>query len=159
MLDVPGHIAGHFHSPPRGIILHATRSGKAGRSEADEFGATLKFVASGAGGLGWHATVGPGLVALHLPAQRWGWNAREHSSEYLAIEFSQAQLGDPISDASIEAAAWWIEHVARPAWPDLPLNLVHHSELPAGIRDGKTDVAPRGSAEAESIRERLRRLL
>jgi hypothetical protein len=85
----------------------------------------------------------------------WGWNARGQSRDYLAIEFAQPTVNDPISDHQIDAAAWWIREVARPAWPDLPGVLIHHSEIPAGIRDGKTDVYPRGSAEADAFRQRL----
>lgn len=139
---------------PAGIILHATRSGIAG-PEVDEFWRTVNYVKSGAAGLGWSCTVGPGLLAPHIAPTDWGWNAREHSYQYLAIEFAQGQLGGPISDATLDAAAYWIRKYAFAQWPDLPLTMPHHSELRAGIADGKTDVYPRGTPECDAFRNRL----
>lgn len=90
-----------------------------------------------------------------MPPTHWGWNARVHSASYLAIEFAQGRLGDPISDETLDAAAWWINTIARVQWPDLPLNLPHHSELPAGRTDGKSDVCLRNTPEAEEFRQRV----
>mgnify|MGYP001578138726 CR=1 FL=1 len=135
---------------PRGIILHATRSGR-DWSEEEEFNGTCTFVANGAAGLGWNCTVGPGRLTVHSPADAWGWNAREHSPRYLALEFAQARPGDAISARQVRAAAWWIEHEALREWPLLPHRLVEHRELPAGVRDGKSDVGA-----DQQIVERLR---
>ena len=154
ILEIPGVRAGRFGAAPHGVILHATRSGKA-QSANDEFTATCGFVKGGAAGLGWHITVGPGVIAVHMSPQEWGWNARSQSRDYLAIEFAQGTINDAITDDQLDAAAWWIEHVALHAWPDLPHVLAHHSEIPAGIVDGKTDVYPRGSARADEFRQRL----
>lgn len=90
-----------------------------------------------------------------MPPTSWGWNARSHSAAYLAIEFAQGRLGDPIDDSTIDAAAWWINEIARAQWPDLSLTLVHHSELPSGRADGKSDVELRGSTAADIFRQRV----
>lgn len=154
---MPGNIATAFTRTPEGIILHATRSGQASYSEIEEWEGTVNWVRNGVSGtgLGWHITAGPDRVAIHMPVTHWGWNARYHSGAYLAIEFAQPVLGAPISDETLDSAAWWINEVARAQWPNLPLTLVHHSELPAGIRDGKTDVAARATPEAEEFRQRV----
>jgi len=158
---VPGVIAGWFASPPQGVIIHSTRSGT-NNNERQEFDTTVNYVKAGASGLGWHATIGPNIIAGHMPANQWGWNARQHSSAYLAVELAQAKLGQPISDAIIDATAYWIRHYAATTYPDLlhkiaanpQAALPMHSELQAGIADGKTDAAPRG-AEAEAMRQRI----
>jgi hypothetical protein len=130
-----------------GIILHGSRSGLA-RSAAAEYAATVRYAGNGAGGLAWNVTLGPGAYTVHVPANRWGWNAREHSRHYLAVEFSQARPGDAIGDDQITAFAAWYRAEVAPVWPRLiddlvrPGGLVEHHELPAGRRDGKSDVDP-----------------
>lgn len=134
-----GNVAGTFTRPPHGIILHSTRSGRYW-GEENEYIGTLSYVDNGAAGLGWNATIGPGEICEHINVDHWGWNARGHSRHYLAIEFAQARLGDPISDESIAAAAYWIKHFAEPSWPNVANKLIEHRELAAGIADGKTDI-------------------
>lgn len=151
-------MVGTFAGTPAGIILHGTRSSLP-YTQQEEFDATVRYVRAGAGGLGWHVTVGPDMLAEHMPPDRWGWNARGASSRYLAIEFAQASQGGVVLDSQLRAAAWWIWHSARKRWPGLPLtatSLVNHSDLPEGIADGKTDVQPRGQ---HSVRDRLLKLL
>jgi hypothetical protein len=141
-----------------GIILHATRSGT-GRGQIEEYDGTVRYVRDGAGGLAWHVTVGPDRVAMHMDSDVWGWNAREHSSNMLAIEIAQSNLGGEIDDATLRAVAWWILNVARARWPTLRLDaagFANHSDLPAGVRDGKSDVEPRGQ---HGVRDRLLRVL
>lgn len=106
--------------------------------------ATLNYVNAGAGGLGWTATIGDGVVCMHMEITQWGHNSREHSSRWVAVELAQANLGGFITDRQIEgAAAVW--KMARDHYgPAFPLRFVNHSDLPAGMRDGKTDVEPRG---------------
>jgi len=150
---VQGNVIGNL-TAPQGIILHSTRSAIP-RGEVEEYEGTLNYVRGGANGLGWNATVGPGLVCEHMNPDQWGWNAREASSHYVAIEHAQARLGDPVSDALLDASAWYIKNKVYARWPNMPRTLVHHSELPAGVQDGKSDMAPKGSAKAEELRQRL----
>jgi hypothetical protein len=127
-----------------GVILHGSRSGR-NWSYEEEFWATARYAASGANGLGWNATIGPNLVALHIDARHWGWNAREHSKDLLAVEFAQPTIEYPITDAQIDAFCWWFTQKVLPIWPDIPWVFPTHAELPAGQRDGKTDVFPDGT--------------
>lgn len=133
--------AGAFSGTPAGVILHGTRSGR-DWTLYEEYSATLRFAESGAGGLGWNVTIGDGMRYEHINPGWWGWNAREHSSQYLAAEFAQAQRGDPITDGQVGEFADWFVKVARKRWPELPLVFPEHYELPAGQRDGKSDVDP-----------------
>lgn len=149
--NVPGVKAGDFSGTPLGVILHSTRSGQAFGIQ-QEFDATVNFVRNGADGLGWNLTVGDLVIATHLEPRAWGWNAREHSNKYLAAEFAQARHGGLISDGQVSAFCWWFMHVARAAWPNLPAEFPNHSDLPAGIRDGKSDPEPRGQ---HSLRDRI----
>ena len=126
-------VAGRFYSTPQGVIIHGSRSGR-DWSAMEEFEATVRWAVSGANG--------------------WGWNAREHSREYLAVEVAQAREGDPVDDFTVLALAWYIKNVLRAYWPDLPDNYPMHSELPAGQRDGKTDLYPPGP-DADAFRARL----
>lgn len=89
-----------------------------------------------------------------MSLQQWGWNARGHSAVYLAYEFAQAKEGEPITDGQIDMFIHWYYSRALPAWPTLPKVFINHSELAAGIADGKTDAARRG-AEAIELRQRI----
>lgn len=148
---MPGVVAGQFATTPQGVILHGTRSGQAW-SVDQEYQATRRYVLAGADGLGWNLTVGDGIIAVHMSPREWGWNARQHSAAYLAVELAQARLGDGITDGQIDAVCWWWTTVARAIWPDLPATFVNHADLPAGVVDGKTDVEPRGQ---HSVRDRI----
>lgn len=147
---VPGNAIGDFSGTPQGIILHSTRSGQPFDIE-HEYQGTLNYIRSGASGLGWSATAGDYKLAYHMDPREWGWNARQHSYEYLAIEIAQAHLGDPVSDGQIAAVAAFY-HKAKEVWPQLPATFPNHSDLPAGIADGKSDVEPRGQ---HSVRDRV----
>ncbi len=138
---------------PQGVILHSSRSGS-NNDPNQEWTGTSNFAASGIE-LGWNATIGPDKIAIHLPADEWGWNAREHSSQYLAVEFSQAKLGQPIDDDQVRAFAWYFLKYLKAKWPYLQTTFPTHAELPAGIRDGKTDPFANGSILANDLRARI----
>ena len=146
-----GNIAGTFGRTPLGVILHGTRSGQPYSVER-EYQATLNYVRGGAGGLGWSITVGDNAICTHMTPGDWGWNARAASSKYLAAEFAQAHLGDPITDGQINAFCWWFLNVARAQWPDLAQLFPNHSDLAQGVADGKSDVEPNGH---HSVRDRI----
>ena len=120
----------------------------------DEFRLTVAFVKNGAEGLGWNATIGTRMISMHISPEYWGWNARAHSRDYLAVEFAQSLPGDLITDDQIKVFCWWFKYAARVAWPSLPLHFPCHSELRAGLGDGKTDPYPVGP-EADAFRDRI----
>jgi hypothetical protein len=159
-------VAGRFVAPPRGIILHGTRSGQP-YDEAQEWRGTVNYVRNGAGGLGWNVTVGPDRLALHLEPDQYGWNARAASDDYLACEFAQAQRDAPISNASVDAFCYWVREIVLVRWPGLPLGtdrgLPTHAELErrgeTGAIDGKSDVFSYGSPLADELRARIRQRL
>jgi hypothetical protein len=150
-----GTVAGWYGRTPDGIILHGSRSGVVGRPLEYEYHGTRRYAASGIE-LGWTVTVGDDMISLHMSPREWGWNARQHSSSYLACEFAQATVNDPITDGQVRAFCWWVENEVLPVWPGFDTsNLPMHSELPAGIRDGKTDTFPRGDPRAFELRQRI----
>jgi hypothetical protein len=160
-------VAGTFASKPKGIILHGSRSGQ-DWSVAREFDSCRNYAASGAGGLGWNATVGQlidgtSAYSVHMSARQWGWSARHHSNDYLAVEFAQAQLSDAITDAQVQAFAAWYRAEVVPVWGALDLSgpdaLPMHSELAAGQADGKTDAFLKFSGQANDLRRRIRAAL
>jgi hypothetical protein len=154
---MPGTIAGLFGSTPKGVILHSSRSGVVGRTTRAEFLGTANYAASGAGGLGWNATIGDDDIALHMATQAWGWNARAASPYYLAVELAQPVESADISDAQVRALAWFVR-LARVHWPNLVDRYPTHAELDGnetGAYDGKTDVFSKGSPRADELRSRL----
>src|SRR6185503_2174048 len=88
-------IKGTFAAPPKGIVLHSSRSGRTLTPDGEpwtamhEFGSTCSWAMSAANEYGWNLTIGPGVWAIHMTAVQWGINCgTKASSEYLAVEFS-----------------------------------------------------------------------
>lgn len=172
-LPYPGRVAGSFALPPKGIVLHSSRSGRmltpAGEpwTVMHEFQSTCNWAKNPANEWGWNITIGPNVWAAHMRATEFGINCgTKASSQYLAVEFSQALLGQPIVQEQVAAfAAMWREYIV-PVWPHLValeavdrLLLPHHSEMPQGKSDGKSDVYPAGSADTDLFRARIRAAL
>lgn len=150
--------AGRFASTPKGIILHGSRSGRAGNPKAAEYLGTARYEVSNPDGLGWHATIGEGVVAVHLTPQEWGWNARAASDKYLAVEIAQATVDEPVTDGQVVALADYIKTRVLPAWPKLPMYFPTHAEVErsgeTGKLDGKSDVFP-DKTRSDELRGRL----
>jgi hypothetical protein len=152
----PGQAAGSFAVQPRGVILHGSRGGA--DDVMTEYRGTKAWAVGNPAGLCWNATIGPSVYCVHLPARQWGWNAREHSQDFLAVEFAQPTIASPIPDSMVAAFVAWFRAEVAPAWPGLTprvLLLPMHSELPAGKRDGKTDAFRADSAGAKHLRARI----
>jgi hypothetical protein len=172
-LPYPGRVAGEFALPPKGIVLHSSRSGctltPAGEpwTTMHEFQSTCNWAKNAANEYGWNVTVGPNVWAAHMRPTQYGINCgTKASGEYLAVEFSQALLGQPIVQEQVTAfAAMWRDYIV-PVWPHLAateaanrLLLPAHSEMPQGVADGKTDPWPKATAELDQFRARLRAAL
>jgi hypothetical protein len=154
----PGTIAGVFSQTPSGVILHGSRSGVRGRLLYAEFEGTANYAVNEPNGLGWNATIGHDAIALHMPYDRWGWNARAASRRYLAVEFAQPVEDVAITDGQVRACAWFIKQ-ARSRWPNLPMFMPTHAELDGvetGAFDGKSDVFSRESPRADALRKAIR---
>lgn len=158
MLALAGTSAGAFAATPRGVILHGSRSG-APNTTHQEFVGTARYATVEPNGLGWNATVGSDEIAIHMAYNRWGWNARAASSHYLAVEFAQAHVSDPIDDGQVRAFCWFFAG-ARKTWLGLPATFPTHAELDGtpeygGYLDGKTDVFPKGDPRTTNLRKRI----
>ena len=153
-----GRPAGTFATPPAGIILHGSRSGKAGNPPMDEFLGTCRWAVDPESGLCWHATIGPNVWAAHLTAREWGYHAPEHSRRYLGVEFAQPTVNDSITDAQVAAFVAWYRRELLPAWPTMTpaaLLLPAHAEMSSGKKDGKSDPYPIGDARLGDLRARI----
>jgi hypothetical protein len=89
----------------------------------------------------------------------WGWNARQASYRYLAVEFSQPLESFSINDDQVRVFAYWYR-LAKLAWPTLPLHFPTHAELDGtieygGYQDGKTDVFSKASNRDDELRLRI----
>jgi hypothetical protein len=160
---IRGQPSGRFDGVPKGVILHGSRSGRAGNPKENEYKGTASWAASNPDGLGWHATIGEGKVAVHLTPQEWGWNARVASRQYVAVEIAQATIDDPITDAQIVALADYLKTRIFPVWGHLDYHFPTHSELElwgeTGQKDGKSDIYMPGDPRTDTVRNRLYELL
>lgn len=152
--------SGTFATVPKGIILHGSRSGIAGNPKAQEYTSCANWEIANPDDLGWNATIGENIVAVHLTPSQWGWNARQASDDYLAVEFAQATVDEPITDAQVAAFCDWVKTRVLPVWPSLSRFFPTHAELDGTseygpYHDGKTDVYPKGSAATNDLRARI----
>lgn len=151
--------AGSYPSVPNGCIWHGSRSGKASNPLHAEFVGTANYEVNNPDGLGWTATIGEYEVGVHMSPSVWGWNARGSSKLHLAVEFAQPTVDSPITDGQVEAFCQWWETRVRPIWTGIHDYFPTHAELDGsaeyGPKDGKTDVFPFGSYEAEELRTRV----
>jgi hypothetical protein len=150
--------AGAFARRPKGVILHGSGSGRASNPPLAEYAGTANWENINPDGLGWNATIGPNIVAIHLSAREWGHNARAASDDYLAVELAQPVRSVPISDEQVNAFCAWFEAEVLPVWPDIPLYFPTHCEVErngeTGKIDGKDDVFP-DALRADELRSRI----
>ena len=161
-MEYRGTAYGTFRAPPRGIILHASRSGVAGNPLTREFLGTCRWVETNPKKHSWHATIGPNVYASHLLMTEVGAHCASetvsHNREWLGAEFSQPTVDDAIGDEQVAAFASWYRQVVAPAWPHLApatLLLPSHSEMRAGRQTGNSDPYPVGDARLEDLRARI----
>lgn len=139
---------------PKGVLLHGTRSGL-NYTIRQEFDHTVRYVAGGSGGWGWHATGGENIIDIHMEAHEFGWHAGNASREYLGYEFAQSKAGGVITDPQVETFCWYFLMVGRRRWTNLPAVFPMHSEVEQGIASGKTDVFARGSVAGDQLKRRI----
>lgn len=140
---------------PGGFLLHGTQSGVPGPKRV-EYERTVQYVRDGAidsqgSRLGWNCTIAEDRYCIHSESWEWGWNARQHSSQWVAVEFAQAQIDELISDGQIDMFV----HYANAEHPRVSREFIMHSETEAGIQDGKTDAAKKGQ-RADALRNRIK---
>jgi hypothetical protein len=142
----------------KGVIFHGSRSGKAGNPLEAEWLGTARYEQNNPLGLGWNATVGPGKVAIHLPATQWGHNARDASSHYVGVEIAQPTVNDPLPDSVPIALADYIFDHVWPVWGEV-WHFPSHAELElwgeTGQKDGKSDLYPAGDERMNVFREKV----
>jgi hypothetical protein len=141
-----------------GVIFHGSRSGRAGNPLDAEWQGTARYEQNNPLGLGWHATVGPGKVAIHLPVTVWGHNARAASSRYVGVEIAQPTVNDPLPDSVPVALADYIFDHVWPVWGEV-WHFPSHAELElwgeTGQKDGKSDLYPAGDERMNVFREKV----
>ena len=151
--------AATFTTMPKGVILHGSRSGAQGNPKKREAEACANWAVVNPEGLSWHATIGENEYYVHLAPGEWGWNARAASDDYIAVEFAQATVDEPITDAQVDAFVAYMQREILPRWPHLPLVFKTHAEVEAsgetGRKDGKTDVFPNNDVRAAELKARI----
>ena len=151
----PGHWAGVFSSKPSGFVIHGSRSGVVTRSRQQEYDGTRTYAENSLVTLpdgttyytGWNATIGDLQWSRHFDADKWGHHAGVDGVTRMGFEFAQAVISWNVTDGQVAAWADCYKSYVVPRWGEYNLRatgvLSMHSQLPQGIRDGKTDVFSR----------------
>lgn len=158
----PGvNIQGTFASQPLGVILHGGRGG--GLTISADYASTRNSGHTRVDGIGWNASIGEDVYAVHMGANQWGYNAGDESATYLGVEFGQPDIRD-ITDGQVRAFVAWFRRDVAASWPNLTLtatqtSLPAHSQLAQGIAAGKSDVFPANDRRLQELRDRILALL
>lgn len=122
----------------KGIILHSTRSGKAG---ADDYWITVNYFEQ-RGTASAHRVIGRKELqhCQCLGDEKIGWHAKEDNQEWLGIEFAQSVPTDDYTDWQIETGAavcalWCKQFGIVPSTE----TIVRHQDTAQGKRDSKSD--------------------
>jgi hypothetical protein len=150
---------GSLPPTPRGVIQHGSRSGRP-LTYQQEFESTDRWAMNPDNVLGWHATIGEGIISLHLPIKNFGWNAFAASAVYVAVEYAQPTEAYPITDLMVRTHNWFFATLVRPAFPRIPLHFPSHSEVEHSgeilhTPSGKTDAFSYGSPQMDDLRARI----
>lgn len=154
---------GSLPNTPRGVLQHGSRSGQP-LTYAQEFAGTDRWAQNPDNVLGWNATIGEGIISLHLPIRTFGWNAFGASAVYVAVEYAQPTEAYPITDLMVRTHNWFFATMVRPAYPHIPLHFPSHAEVEhsgeiAHTPSGKTDAFSYGSPRMDDLRQRIRKNL
>ncbi len=147
---INGNNSGPYLRRPRIVVMHATRSGIATKTDAEELSSTLNwFINPNGASAQWVLSelervrvVADDLVAWHsayLNDRSWG------------VELAQPTIGRPFSDGHYANAALIGKHYVAlgvtPVWLNYwdggdASGFVHHADTKQGRESGKTDIGP-----------------
>lgn len=131
----PNH--GKARAGTRGIILHSTRSGRAGREA--EYQRTLRYMLE-PDTVSAHRVIGvaENQHAIVVEDDLMAWHSAEDNAYWLGIEFCQPLPDDEYSEWQIEQGiAVCVEWCKK--YNITPETIVRHSESAQGRRNGKSD--------------------
>ena len=145
MSEYPSPNHGDKRKQTLGVIVHSTRSDKP-ISLDEEYRRAREWLCNPASEVSAHTLVGPkpDMVARLVDPDDEAYHAREHNATHLAIELVQPKLGVTIPDitwrlAAREVAGWCVRYYIPIAW-STTRGIAEHREMPAGIREGKSDI-------------------
>ncbi len=149
------------HGGPRGVtrgfVLHATRGGLS--SQQAEYSSCVNWFLNPVSQASSTIVIGPsGEITEMVPLELVCWTTGEHNAAYAAVEMAQGHLGEPLTDAARNSLIWYLRERFFKKYPQLvpsAATLPFHSELPQGIRVGKSDLFARGSADGIAWRNAL----
>jgi N-acetyl-anhydromuramyl-L-alanine amidase AmpD len=122
-----------------GVVIHSTRGGV---DDAGDYARTIGWFSSPQSGVSAHRVIGR-LSNEHcqmVADDNIAYHAGEHNAEWCGIEFCQEMSDTPFSSWQLETGArvvaCWFKR-----WGIVPSadTIRAHSEMPQGIRQGKTD--------------------
>lgn len=136
-------------------VIHSTRSGVAGNSDAAEREGTARWFRENPYGLSAHfiGDAEGGLTPV-VPLERAAHHAGDLNLVSVGVELTQPCSTDPFTDGHYRAAAEGFRRVnvwlAARGWPAVPAvlapvgvatvaGITGHSRVPGGIAQGKTD--------------------
>lgn len=136
----PNHADRRSHT--LGVVIHSTRGGV---DDSGDYARTIGWFSSAQSGVSAHRVIGrlPGEHCQMVADDNIAYHAGEHNAEWVGIEFCQEMSTTPFSSWQVETGArvvaawfkrWGIEASSE--------TICAHSEMPQGIRQGKTDPGP-----------------
>lgn len=140
------------HGGPRrateGVIIHSTRGGAS--SLEREWLGTLNWFQNPASQVSAHDVIAAdGTLAFVVDDELTAWHAGEHNDTWLGIELVQPRIGDPFTDAQFRTLGERLRYLSAKFGFALDIeHLPFHSQMPQGVRSGKSDAVPRNDHAA-----------
>lgn len=132
----------------RGVVLHATRSGRATNTLEQEYRGTVNYMMRPET-VSAQALVGPSEVTFLVEMENLAWHAQENNRTHLSAELAQPTLETSLTNFQYEATAEilkaWAKVYGFPltqVFSEYEPGLVEHKDTSQGKRWGKSDVGP-----------------
>lgn len=145
----PNHYGSWEKGPPRAVVIHSTRSGQVGFTDAQELQATINWFSKVSSQASSHWVISETERVRIVEDKYPAWHAIEHSWESYGIEICQPTIDRPYREGHYKnlvtvcvpyvKAGIPIVHLPTLEWGDGRKGFVGHDKTEQGLRDGKSD--------------------
>ncbi len=150
-VDSPNRYARWRFGQPRAVLIHSTRSGRSGFTDAQELRATLSWFQNPESRASAHWVIdASGAKIRVVPDEHPAWHAGEHNQHAYGIELTQSALGGPYTDGHYgglvavcaEYVRLGVPIVRIPTFRNGDRGFAGHEDSLQGRRIGKSDPGP-----------------
>lgn len=145
VLPSPNHSG--LRAETRGVVIHATRSGKPFLGLQEEYEGTISYIRTPGVPASYNVVIGPWEMAVCVDHSLGAYHGEENNHTHLSIGLAQPVASMPYTPFQYTAAAYVVRywHSLYPTFPLLRVfsqyhrGIVGHEDTEQGRRHGKSD--------------------